>query len=73
MDFTIKNECQEEHLDLEKIWDPYYVGEQSRNKHLSGTGLGLTMVKKMVQKLNYEITCTLEDEMLSFILKIPLD
>ncbi len=53
--------------------DPYYVGEQSRNKHLSGTGLGLTMVKKMVQKLNCEITCTLEDEMLSFILKIPLD
>lgn len=31
------------------------------------------MVKKMVQKLNCEITCTLEDEMLSFILKIPLD
>lgn len=73
VDFTIKNECRKEHLDLEKIWDPYYVGEQSRNKHLSGTGLGLTMVKKMVQKLNCEITCTLEDEMLSFILKIPLD
>ena len=71
--FIIKNECRKEHLNLEKIWDPYYVGEQSRNKHLSGTGLGLTMVKKMVQKLNCEITCTLEDEMLSFILKIPLD
>lgn len=70
--FLIKNECRNENLDIAKIWDPYYVGEPSRNKAISGTGLGLAMVKKMVLKLDYDISCTLEEGEITFVLKIPI-
>ena len=69
--FIISNESNNQTLDLNKIWNPYYVGEKSRNKHLSGTGLGLSMVKKMTEKLNYEISCTFENLFITFTLRIP--
>ena len=38
--FTVANPIGKMDLDLERIWEPFYVGEKSRNKALSGTGLG---------------------------------
>ena len=44
--FRISNEfCGE--MDLARIWEPFYVGESSRNQALTGTGLGLPVVKKI--------------------------
>lgn len=36
--------------DLLKVWEPFYRVEKSRNKDLGGTGLGLHMVKKILDK-----------------------
>lgn len=69
--FTISNECDNEALDISQIWNPYYVGEKSRNKHLSGSGLGLSIVKRLVVKLGYDITCVYESPMITFQIEIP--
>lgn len=41
--------------ELDNIWKPFYVLEKSRNRQLSGTGLGLSLVKEILdaQKLTY--------------------
>lgn len=41
--------------DLEHIWRPFYVLEKSRSKELSGTGLGLPIIKTILDnhKLNF--------------------
>ncbi|MCT4604784.1 MAG: ATP-binding protein [Marinisporobacter sp.] len=40
--------------DLSKIWEPFYRVEKSRNKALGGTGLGLHMVKRILDKHHSE-------------------
>lgn len=35
--------------DLEKIWDRFYRAEKSRNRNLGGSGLGLTIVKNILE------------------------
>lgn len=66
------NETDNRKLDLSEIWEPYYVGEQSRNKKLSGTGLGLTIVKKICETLNYSVNCSMEEMKITFTLTIPV-
>lgn len=69
--FSISNESDNEKLDTAKLWNPYYVGEESRNKNLSGSGLGLPIVKKLTDKLHYGASCTLQDQRITFIITIP--
>ncbi|MGX7025230.1 sensor histidine kinase [Vagococcus hydrophili] len=64
--FEISNQFDNEGLDLTQIWEPYYVGEKSRSKELSGTGLGLYHVKKMVDKLDLLIDVTVIDHEIIF-------
>lgn len=71
--FKIANEFNNENLDLHKIWQPYYVGEKSRSKELSGTGLGLYIIKKISDKLGYQIDTELVENNICFILKIPIE
>lgn len=46
--------------ELEKIWEPFYRVDQSRNKALGGSGLGLYIVKKILDshKQSYGIKNT---------------
>lgn len=53
----ISNGIRDEALDLDRIWDAFYVGDASRDKSRSGTGLGLAIVKKCVQECGYTISC----------------
>lgn len=41
--------------DLPYIFERLYTGEKSRNSHLKGSGIGLTIVKKLVEKHNGKI------------------
>lgn len=57
-----------EHLPY--IWEPFYVGEASRNKELCGTGLGLYITAQLLQKYNIEYGCNLEGEKIVFYIKL---
>lgn len=39
---------------LEDIWKPFYVLERSRNKNLSGTGIGLSIVDEILKKHGFK-------------------
>lgn len=67
----IKNKISEhaaDTLDLDRIWDPFYVGEVSRNRSLSGTGLGLSIVRAAVERCGYQIRCELESAIIEFVI-----
>lgn len=70
--FSIQNDTDNNSLDLDKIWIPYYVGEKSRNKKLSGTGLGLSVVKKICETQGYSIDCSFINNKIEFKVKIPV-
>ena len=48
--FRIINGIDKIEDDMEKIWIPFYVLEKSRDKNFSGTGLGLPIVKEILEK-----------------------
>lgn len=64
--FKISNRIGNLDLDLKRIWEPFYVGEASRNKYLSGTGLGLALVKKIADQLGFTVGCQLANGIISF-------
>lgn len=70
--FSIQNDTDNDSLDLDKIWISYYVGEKSRNKKLSGTGLGLSVVKKICETQGYSIDCSFINNKIEFKVKIPV-
>lgn len=39
---------------MEKIWILFYVLEKSRDKNFSGRGLGLPIVKEILEKYEFE-------------------
>jgi len=58
--------------ELPYIFDRLYTGEKSRNRNLQGSGLGLSIVKNMVQHMNGSITAkSIPYEKTIFIVKIP--
>lgn len=58
--FEIKNDTDAK-PDMARLWDPFYVGEASRNKELSGTGLGLTLVKNSAEKTGARVYSRMGD------------
>ncbi len=52
--------------DISRLWEPFYVGEASRNKELSGTGLGLALVKSGAEKLGYDVSCDMSEGVITF-------
>ena len=52
--------------DISRIWQPFYVGESSRDKNFSGTGLGLATVKSLVEQLGYSAQATLSNSKIIF-------
>ncbi|MGG4454591.1 ATP-binding protein [Brevibacillus porteri] len=49
--YTFKIENENTHIsdeEIERIWDPFYRIEKSRNKEFGGTGLGLTVVMNIL-------------------------
>lgn len=56
--FQISNGvAKDSDIRIERLWEPYYVGETSRSKELSGTGLGLAIVKALSDKYGFQCGC----------------
>lgn len=66
--FCVSNETEQEFDDPKQLWEPFYVGEESRNKNMSGTGLGLSMVRSIAEKYGYGYTCLAERGKIEFII-----
>lgn len=69
--FRITNAVGPADLDLDRIWQPFYVGENSRNKALSGTGLGLPIVQKIADRFGYAVSCERNGDRISFQVLFP--
>lgn len=57
---------------ITKLTEPFVVGEDSRNTFLSGTGLGLTIVKQAVEKLNGFCTIQQVENIFFVTISLPL-
>lgn len=65
--FEISNQVTDAgSLEAHRLWEPFYVAEQSRNKNMSGTGLGLSLVKAAAEKHGFLCTCALKEDMIIF-------
>lgn len=65
--FSIANGIEESSIEnLENIWIPFYVLEKSRNKELSGTGLGLPIVKSILKNHNFDFGFKVKDNNIEF-------
>ncbi|MCC0627499.1 MULTISPECIES: HAMP domain-containing sensor histidine kinase [unclassified Clostridioides] len=52
--------------DIENIWKPFYVLDKSRSKELSGTGLGLTIVRTILEENNFRYRVEICDGIIEF-------
>lgn len=68
--FQISNKTDSaKEFDLEHLWEPFVVGEESRNKDLSGTGLGLPIVKAAAEQYGLLCDCSLHADILTFTIR----
>lgn len=51
---------------LNNIWKPFYVIEKSRSKELSGTGLGLPIVKTILENHKFTFNVEINNENIEF-------
>lgn len=57
-------------IDVENLFDRFYMKDSSRST--SSSGLGLTVTKLLLEKMNGEIKAEVEDNSLIFIIDFPL-
>lgn len=53
-------------LDKDKIWNKFYTKDESRNRKTSGTGLGLTIVKNVLDKYGSDFDVIAKDGYFEF-------
>lgn len=71
LQFMIQNHSDVlENLALEQIFDKYYRGPAANR--VSGSGLGLFLVKGLVHALNGEVRCTAKDNLITFDVWVPI-
>ena len=69
--FTIENEC--EYItaqELNRLFEPFYTRSYSRNKAESGSGLGLYIVRRSLEKLGIEYRAEVTSSTLKISLKL---
>ncbi len=66
--FKISNGSNPFYEDIDKIFIPFYVKEKSRDKNFSGTGLGLPIVKEILNKYNLDFSATYESGKFIFVI-----
>ena len=65
--FSIKNYGSSISEDEQKyIWDRYYKADQSRSMHKKGSGLGLFIVKSIINQHNQHITIKSDENSVEF-------
>ena len=68
---TFRNKCKnivEE--DLEKLFDRFFRADKARSSYVEGSGIGLSIVKKIVELHNSNIWAELHDDEIWFIIRL---
>ncbi len=60
-----------EAIDLDKIWHKFYTVDQSHNRKSSGTGLGLSVVKTILEQYGAVYNVCLDKD--TFVFEFELD
>lgn len=59
--------------DIPRLFDPFFRGDRSRSRQTGGTGLGLTLCKRIIEAHNGKVTAQLNDNGgMTFQFEIPL-
>ncbi len=58
--------------DLKLLFDRFYRGDSSRTRETGGSGIGLSVAKSVTESHNGKISCEVEGDKVSFIVKLPL-
>jgi signal transduction histidine kinase len=70
--FQVANQSEISAAELPRIFDKFYRVPNADRWKQGGTGLGLALVKKLVQQLQGEISVTSENGITTFIVDLPL-
>ncbi len=71
--FTIRNGIRTlDEQDVNHIWQPFFVLDNSRNKQLSGSGLGLSIVQIILDKHEAPHGIHTEDQEIEFYFSLPM-
>ena len=57
--------------ELPKVWDKFYKVDKSRNRKLGGTGIGLSIVKNILELHSYPFGALNTDKGVKFYFKVP--
>ncbi|MBS5936946.1 MAG: HAMP domain-containing histidine kinase [Clostridium sp.] len=69
---SVENEIEQEALeDVDKIFNRFYRGNESRNSQVSGSGLGLAIAKSIVDLHNGDIYAECYENLFKIYVKIP--
>ena len=69
--FTVSNQSEISCTDLPHIFDKFYRASGSDRRKQSGTGLGLALVKKLVEQLQGSIQVNSENGWTTFVVDLP--
>ena len=70
---TVKNKGEIAENDLHHLFEPFYRHDKSRNRHSGGSGLGLFIVKNILDRHQFEYELTHEEEFVVFTIKFPVE
>lgn len=71
--FYLENQLHEgANLKESELFQPFYRGDYSRKKESKGAGLGLNIVKSIVEKHGGTITATVHNESIYFKISLPM-
>jgi two-component system sensor histidine kinase VanS len=69
---TVENTGHINEADLENLFEPFYRGEKSRNRYTGGSGLGLYIVKRILEMHGFEFGIACADGKVVFTMRFPL-
>ena len=70
---TVDNVGNINDSDLENLFEPFYRGDKSRSRYTGGSGLGLHIVKRILEMHRFTYDIRNADEKVVFTVKFPLN